>query len=49
MNLDEYCAFDTTGLAELVRRSEIQAKELAMLAADILHVLGTVRSANGQQ
>jgi len=29
MNLDEYCAYDATGLAELVGRGEVQAKELA--------------------
>lgn len=33
MNLDEYCSFDATGLAELVRKGEVQAKELALLAA----------------
>lgn len=33
MNLDEYCSFDATGLAELVQKGEVQAKELALLAA----------------
>jgi len=33
MNLDEYCNYDATGLAELVSRAEVTAKELAQLAA----------------
>ena len=33
MNFDEYCAYDATGLAELVRRGDVKAKELAVLAA----------------
>lgn len=33
MNLDEYCGFDATGLAELVDKGDVSAKELAQLAA----------------
>lgn len=34
MNLEEYCKYDATGLAALVRNAEVSAKELAQLAAD---------------
>lgn len=34
MRLDEYCDYDATGLAELVRQGEVQARELALLAAE---------------
>jgi len=33
MNLDEYSSFDATGLAELVSKGDVSAKELAQLAA----------------
>lgn len=33
MNHDEYCTYDATGLAELVSKGEVSAKELAQLAA----------------
>lgn len=33
MNFDEYCSFDATGLADLVRRGDVSATELAQLAA----------------
>lgn len=33
MNLDEYSTYDATGLAELIRKGEVSAKELAQLAA----------------
>lgn len=32
MNLSEYCSHDATGLAELVRRKEVSARELTALA-----------------
>lgn len=32
MNLEEYCTYDATGLAELVRNGDVSAKELAELA-----------------
>lgn len=34
MNLEEYAKFDATGLAEVVGRGEVSAKELALLAAE---------------
>lgn len=34
MNLEDYCAFDATGLADLVRKGEVHPKELALLAAE---------------
>ena len=34
MNLEEYAAHDATGLAELVRKKEVTAKELAKLAVE---------------
>ncbi len=33
MNHEEYCSFDATGLAELVSKGEVSARELAQLAA----------------
>lgn len=33
MNHDEYCSYDATGLAELVNKREVSAKELAQSAA----------------
>jgi len=34
MNLEEYCKYDATGLAELVRNGDVSAKELAEFAAE---------------
>ena len=34
MRLDEYCTYDATGLAELVRQGDVTAKELATVAAE---------------
>lgn len=34
MNLEEYCKYDATGLAELVQRGDVSARELAQLAAE---------------
>lgn len=34
MNLSEYCSHDATGLAELVRRKEVSARELTTLARE---------------
>jgi len=34
VNYEDYCSFDATGLAELVSKREVSAKELAQLAAD---------------
>ncbi len=34
MNLEEYCRYDATGLAQLVQRGDVRAKELAQLAAE---------------
>jgi len=39
MKLDEYCSYDAMGLAELVRRGEVQARELAVLAAEAVEKL----------
>lgn len=34
MNLEEYCRYDATGLAQLVESGDLSAKELAQLAAE---------------
>ncbi len=34
MNYEDYCSFDATGLAELVSKREVSAKDLAQMAAE---------------
>ncbi|MEJ2171770.1 MAG: amidase family protein [Woeseiaceae bacterium] len=45
MNFDEYCGYDATGLARLVSRGEVQAKELARLAAKAVEAVNPALNA----